>query len=167
MENTIRTYKTLKHLEENKPELVTESVTVYNKDEFDGVVDEPKKAVYIINHIFQLNRENVENVVILALDGAMQISGAFKLSQGTLNQSLVHPREVFQRLLLVNSSCFMIAHNHPSGVLAVSEQDREVTKRLKEAGELMGISLIDHLIITENSYTSAMKLNNKSQINPA
>ena len=69
--------------------------------------------------------------------------------------SLVHPREVFAPAIEDRAASIIIAHNHPSGVLEVSEQDREVTKRIRQAGELLGIRLDDHLIVAEGNCVSA------------
>lgn len=73
---------------------------------------------------------------------------------GTLSQSIIHPREVFKASILSNSSAIIIAHNHPSGDVSPSNNDRHATKRIMEAGELIGIDLIDHLIIAEDRYYS-------------
>ena len=73
---------------------------------------------------------------------------------GTLNANLVHPREVFEPALKYSAAQIIAAHNHPSGDPKPSEDDRDVTKRLTEAGKLMGIDVMDHVIITKNSYFS-------------
>jgi len=71
------------------------------------------------------------------------------VSIGALSASMVHPREVFKRLVLDNASRFIVFHNHPSGYAAPSPDDFSVTRRLKECGELMGIELLDHIIISD------------------
>ncbi len=73
---------------------------------------------------------------------------------GTISEALVHPREVFREAIREAGSSIIIAHNHPSGVLTPSREDIHTTKRIKEAGEIIGIELLDHLIITESSYLS-------------
>lgn len=88
-----------------------------------------------------------EYFVCLLLDGKNRISGIYTVSQGSLNQSIVHPRETFKAAILANSAAIILAHNHPSGDLAPSREDREITRRLKEAGELLGIRVLDHVII--------------------
>ncbi len=77
-----------------------------------------------------------------------------EISVGTLNASLVHPREVFKKAIKDNVAQIIIAHNHPSGDSKPSEEDISTTKRLIEAGKLVGISIIDHLIITSSGYFS-------------
>jgi DNA repair protein RadC len=74
---------------------------------------------------------------------------------GTLHSSLVHPREVFKAAILSNAAGFILAHNHPSGELTPSKDDIAVTERIKEAGDLLGIDLLDHIIVGDGKrYTS-------------
>lgn len=76
------------------------------------------------------------------------------VSMGTVSGSLVHPREIFKAAVLSNASGIFLAHNHPGGSLVPSQDDLQVTQRIYEAGELMGIPLLDHLISTDRGYTS-------------
>ena len=76
--------------------------------------------------------------------------------QGTLNQSLIHPREIFAKAIEDRAASIILAHNHPSGNPEPSEEDKRVTKKLKEAGNLLGIDVLDHLIITNQGYTTIM-----------
>ena len=76
------------------------------------------------------------------------------VSIGTLNTSLVHPREVFEPGLVLHSSAVIVAHNHPSGSLEPSTEDKEVTARLVEAGHLLGVELADHIILSKTDYFS-------------
>lgn len=73
------------------------------------------------------------------------------MSQGSLNQSIVHPRETFKAAILANAAAVILAHNHPSGDTAPSREDREITRRLQEAGELLGIKVLDHVIVATDS----------------
>ena len=73
---------------------------------------------------------------------------------GTLTASLVHPREVFADAIADRAASIIVAHNHPSGSLEASQADREATNRLRQAGELLGISLVDHIIITKDNFQS-------------
>lgn len=81
------------------------------------------------------------------------------VSVGTLNSSLVHPREVMKTAILSNSNSIMIAHNHPSGSLAPSEEDKKITNRLIQACEILGIKLLDHIIIGDNDSYFSFKEN--------
>ncbi|KKT21458.1 MAG: hypothetical protein UW04_C0003G0012, partial [Parcubacteria group bacterium GW2011_GWB1_43_8] len=76
------------------------------------------------------------------------------ISMGTLNANLVHPREVFEPALKYSAAQIIVAHNHPSGDPKPSEDDLEVTKRLTEAGKMMGIDVMDHVIVSKNSHFS-------------
>ena len=71
------------------------------------------------------------------------------MSRGTLTASLVHPREVFSHAIVDNAASIIVVHNHPSENLEPSQADKEVTERLREAGQLLGINLIDHIPLTE------------------
>lgn len=109
--------------------------------------------------IFDLLRSKItrfakEHFVVVSLNNRNNVLGMDTVSIGTLNASLVHPRETFEAAIARHAAQVIIAHNHPSGDVAPSQGDIETTKRLKEAGELLGIEVIDHLIIGKNSYFS-------------
>ena len=75
-------------------------------------------------------------------------------SQGTLTASLVHPREVFRPALREGAAALVVAHNHPSGDPSPSAEDQEVTRRLVQAGALLGVPLLDHVVVAERGWTS-------------
>lgn len=81
------------------------------------------------------------------------------ISIGTLNSSLVHPREVFEPAVTLHAASLILVHNHPSGDLEPSTEDREVTQRLMAAGELLGIQLLDHVIISAAGFLSFQQVN--------
>ena len=116
------------------------------------IIETPEEAARMFDDI---RYKKKEHVVVLTLDGARRVINKHEVSVGTLTSSLVHPREIFSQAIEDRAASIIIAHNHPSGMLTVSEPDRAVTKRIKDAGELLGIPLDDHLIITENGYVSA------------
>lgn len=95
-----------------------------------------------------------ENFVSFFLDAKNQVMGYHIVSRGTVSSSLVHMREVFKAALLANSSAIIVAHNHPAGSLTPSSEDIEVTETLIKAGALMGISVIDHIIVSSNGLSS-------------
>lgn len=95
-----------------------------------------------------------ENMVVVCLNTKNEPINIAVVSVGTLNSSLVHPREIFKTAILSNSNKILIAHNHPSGKVEPSNEDDKITKRLKEAGELLGIEVLDHLIIGDGLYFS-------------
>lgn len=96
-----------------------------------------------------LRNETKEYFFALHLDGKNRIICIDMVSVGSLNQSIVHPREVFKSALLSSSAGIIILHNHPSGEPTPSREDIEITRRLKESGELLGIRVLDHIIIGE------------------
>ena len=95
-----------------------------------------------------------EYCYIFYLDVRNQIVRKELISVGTLNASLIHPREVFEPAVTHLAAHIIVAHNHPSGGVEPSEEDIEVTKRLVEAGKILGIEVIDHVIIAKNGYLS-------------
>jgi DNA repair protein RadC len=105
----------------------------------------------------QISDFSKENFFVLSLDTRNRLIGIDKVSQGTLNASLVHPRETFESAIRKHAAQIMIAHNHPSGGTDPSEEDIKITKRLYEAGKIMGIELLDHIIVTKQSYLSFME----------
>ncbi len=95
-----------------------------------------------------------ENFFVVSFDVRNRLIGIDKTSKGTLNASLVHPRETFESAIRRHAAQILVAHNHPSGDAEPSEDDIRITKRLYEAGKIMGIELIDHIIITKDDYCS-------------
>ena len=95
-----------------------------------------------------------ENFVSFHLDVRNQVTAYHIVSQGTVSASLVHPREVFKAALLANSSAIIVAHNHPAGSLTPSQEDLDVTKTLIKAGDLLGVPVIDHIIVSSNGLSS-------------
>ena len=95
-----------------------------------------------------------EHFCVFFLDTQNQITGREIISVGTLNASLIHPRETFRTAILRNCASVIVAHNHPSGGLEPSAEDLNVTSRLADAGRLIGIAVLDHVIVTAESYTS-------------
>ena len=96
-----------------------------------------------------------EQFVVCGLDAKHRMIGINIVSIGSLSLSIVHPREVFKALILMNAAAWLRAHNHPSGEITPSREDLALTKRLREAGELLGITLLDHLILGEGCYSFA------------
>lgn len=101
----------------------------------------------------KIGREKKEHFTIICLDIRSNLL-VDEVSIGTLSASLVHPREVFKKAILNNASHVVIAHNHPSGNPSPSEEDILTTRRLVEAGEILGIAIIDHIIVTQNDFVS-------------
>lgn len=87
-----------------------------------------------------------ERFVVACLDTKKRVQSVVLITIGTLDASLIHPREVFKPAILEGSSSIILSHNHPSGDTTPSREDREVTARLKEAGQILGIDVLDHII---------------------
>lgn len=98
--------------------------------------------------------EWVESVVVIALNRAGKAIGFYKASQGGLTGTVCDPRVIMQFALLSNATSIIIAHNHPSGNLRPSDDDNKMTQRIKNAGDILEIKLLDHVIITANSFYS-------------
>lgn len=97
---------------------------------------------------------NKEHFIILMLNTKNFVLGIETVSIGSLNSSIVHPRELFKSAINKSAAAIILAHNHPSGDATPSREDIEVTKRIKSGGQLLGIDVIDHIIIGDNSYYS-------------
>lgn len=95
-----------------------------------------------------------ESFCMLTLNTKNEPTALHQVSFGTLNASLVHPRETFKLAILANSASIMVCHNHPSGEPNPSPEDLEITKRLKECGTLLGIELLDHIILGDGQFVS-------------
>jgi DNA repair protein RadC len=101
-----------------------------------------------------LRHSSEEYFIAFHLDCKLRVTGFHEVSHGTLSASLVHSREVFKAALLNNSHAIIVAHNHPSGIEDASKEDIETTKRLIAGGELLGVQVIDHVIVTASSLYS-------------
>jgi DNA repair protein RadC len=88
-----------------------------------------------------------EHMISISLDSKNRPLHIHTVSIGSLNAAVVHPREVFKAAILANAACIALAHNHPSGDPSPSREDIEITKRIKECAELLGIQLLDHVIV--------------------
>ena len=121
-----------------------------------GVIDsgDNPEMVYQICKGLGLTNDPEERVYVIMLDNQLQVLGVSEVSHGSSATANVGIGGIFKRALLCNASNIIIAHNHPSGGLSASEQDKELTKSVIAAGELMEIPLLDHIIITEDSYMS-------------
>jgi DNA repair protein RadC len=95
-----------------------------------------------------------ERFLVLLLDGRHRVLREVTASQGTLTASLVHPREVFRPALREAAAAVILVHNHPSGDPTPSREDREVTERLVQVGEILGVPVLDHVIVAERGYVS-------------
>jgi DNA repair protein RadC len=117
-------------------------------------IKSPEKVVEFCYKVLNLNLKPQEEVWVLSLTTKLDINNFQRISQGGLNSSIAHPREIFRFLFLSNANSFILVHNHPSGDCSPSVQDIELTQQLKEAGKLLGCKLNDHIIIGEKMHYS-------------
>jgi DNA repair protein RadC len=109
----------------------------------------------VFEHLdYEFRDRRKEYFMALLLDGKNRIIKRVQISEGSLNQSVVHPREVFNVAVRESAAALILLHNHPTGDPAPSPEDLEVTRRLCEAGELMGIKVLDHIIIGDGAFYS-------------
>lgn len=101
-----------------------------------------------------LRLEAKELFIVLHLDGKNRIVCFEIVSVGSLNQAIVHPREVFKSALLSSAAALLLVHNHPTGDPSPSQEDMVITKRLVEVGELIGIRVLDHIIVGDGGFVS-------------
>lgn len=109
----------------------------------------------VVDHIrAEIKDYSKENFLVLSFDVRNKLIGIESTSEGTATASLVHPRETFNSAIRKHAVQIMIAHNHPSGSLEPSEDDIKITKRISEAGKIMGIELMDHIIVSKSKHYS-------------
>lgn len=138
----------MKHIiSKYKIKLVKEASARY---ECENQITSPDIIEKIARNILEIDSECEEVGVIIALNTKNKILGTFEISRGSLNSSIIHPREVFKRLLLLNANGFVFLHNHPSGNTVPSNDDVLITRKLKQSGELLGIDLIDSCVVGDN-----------------
>ena len=125
-----------------------------HKYEVETRISCPKDIYEVLTKVCRIQCNAEEVFILITLNTKNIITGYFEVHRGTINTSLVHPREVFKRALLNNASNIMVAHNHPSGDPNPSKEDIQITERLKEAGNLLGINLLDHIIVGDDKYIS-------------
>ena len=108
----------------------------------------------VYTELKSFSTKSQEHFLVITLDGASHIINTRTVFIGTLNQSLVHPREVFSDAISDRAAGIIIAHNHPSGTLEASRADIQITQRLKEVAKLVGIELLDHVILAKGGFYS-------------
>jgi len=116
------------------------------------VIDSPEKVWQLLQP--EMGILSQEEFRVLVLNNKNNIIKNSVVSMGTVSEALVHPREIFRIAIRESGASIIIAHNHPSGVLAPSKEDIASTKRIREAGSIVGIELLDHVIIAQGAYMS-------------
>ena len=108
----------------------------------------------VYNELKDYQDKQQEYFLTIYLDGANHICETRVITIGTLNRSLVHPREVFAPAIESRCASIIVAHNHPSGICEPSDEDLQITNRLKDSGKLLGIEVLDHVILSKNGFLS-------------
>lgn len=116
----------------------------------DENIDSPEKMVSVVGS--EIKDLANECVLLANLNTKNQIINMSVISQGLINQSLLHPREIFNKAILSNASGVMLFHNHPSGDITPSKQDKDITEKIAFSGELLGIKLLDHIIVGAGNF---------------
>lgn len=139
-----------------KTKLTSDRKAVLEKDysinypELDSMMNSPEKVVHLAKGFLRMHEETEEYMYMLCLNAKLKLTGVFEISHGNVNSSIVGTREVFQKALLANAVSVILMHNHPSGDCTPSREDIMVTKRLVEAGRIVGVDVLDHIIIGQN-----------------
>lgn len=117
-----------------------------------------ESCVEVLREVFNKDTFDwTEEVVMLCLNRANKVVGFYKVSSGGLSSCILDPRVIFTIALNCAANSIILSHNHPSGNITPSVQDRDITKKIKEAGKLLDISLLDHIILTDDNYYSFME----------
>lgn len=132
-----------------KVALVREGTAPAERDK----INSPPDVMVLVKNMGLADADR-EHFAVLMVDGHNQVIGVHTAAVGTLDAAMVHPREVFKAVLLCNAAAVILVHNHPSGDMTPSKADTEVTKRLVDAGKLLGIEVLDHVIVSGRWYRS-------------
>lgn len=118
-------------------------------------ITSPDEAEQLLRKVWDDDQIQLrEEFIVLLLNTAKRCMGWSKISSGGTTSTIVDPSKIFQVALLGNATSIIVAHNHPSGNLEPSKSDRTLTERIKKSGDMMGITLEDHIIITSDDYVS-------------
>jgi len=114
----------------------------------------PKDAYPLLIHFADIRQEHF---IVISLNGGHEVNAIREVTKGLINKTVVHPREVFADPITDRACAIIVAHNHPSGNLEPSDEDVDITKRLRQSGDILGIPMLDHLIFSESGYFSFME----------
>ena len=139
---------------DEKQRAVLEKEHSVNCPEVDRKMNSPEKVVSLAKYYLHLHEQTEEYLYMIVMNVKLEMTGIFELSHGNVNSSIVSVREMFQKALLANAVSIIVIHNHPSGDSSPSREDIQVTKRMVECGELLGVRVLDHIIVGRPGYTS-------------
>lgn len=118
-----------------------------NRPDLDKTIRSPQNVDTFAREFLHLNEQSEEYLYMICMNVKNVITSVFELSHGNVNSSVVGVREMFQKALLANAVSIIVMHNHPSGDCTPSREDINVTKRMVEAGKIVGVEVLDHIII--------------------
>lgn len=150
----ITSYNVKINRETKRSELIKEKAVNYSAYKKLQCVEH---IVNALNDLLDLQNMAEEYMYLLTLNTKCDMTGLFEISHGTASNSLVSPREIFSRALMIGATKIILVHNHPSGYPEPSSDDIATTEHIKQAGELIGITLLDHIIIGDNCFISFHK----------
>lgn len=136
-----------------KYELVMKKAKVHDS-KFEFRATSSEDVYRFASRIIRLQEKAEEYFCAVVCDTRLNVCGYYECSHGTIDSSMVHPREVFKPAIAMNAAAIVCIHNHPSGSTDPSIQDIQVTERLRDASNIIGIPILDHIIIGSGSYTS-------------
>lgn len=137
-----------------KQRAVLEKEFSVNCPEIDRKMNSPEQVVRLAKHFLRLHEQTEEYLYMICMNVKLEMIGVFELSHGNVNSSIVSVREMFQKALLANAVSIIVMHNHPSGDPTPSREDVQVTKRMVDAGNLLGVQVLDHIIVGRPGFSS-------------
>lgn len=140
---------------ENRFPILQETKVSY-KDEI--TASNPETVVNVLNKLFQANERCEEHIYLLCFNAKNTVIGAFEVGIGGMDACIVDPKNIFIRALLCGAVSIILAHNHPSGNPEPSAADIQLTKRIKEAADILNINLLDHVVIGFDNYKSIARM---------
>lgn len=120
-----------------------------------GAIRGPSGVFRLMRSLY--GEEPQEVLVVFLLNVRNEVAGMVEVSRGTADSALVHPREVFRAAIVANAAGVIVSHNHPTGDPTPSAEDRAVTRKLAEAGEVIGIRLLDHVVVGSDGWVSILE----------
>lgn len=137
-----------------KLQMVKEMSAIYTQE----TIKTPTDIVKLINLYEEYNLSPMEKIIVIGLNTKNQVNIYTEIATGAVGYANFKTSDLFKPLLLSNSDKFILVHNHPSGDATPSKEDKDMTERVKTSALLMGLTLLDHIIIGDNGYTSIMSV---------
>lgn len=138
----------------NEGKAVLEKEMSVNCPAVDKQMNAPHKLEKLATHFLRMHEQTEEHLYMVCLNTKLHMTSVFEISHGNVNSSIFSVREILQKALLANAVNIVMMHNHPSGDPTPSRQDVTMTEKLQEAGQIVGIGVLDHLIIGHGRYVS-------------